>query len=58
MKKFRAPDYVVVADGIRNIVDPVMRQEVANHFARFFHTRSKSFDPQRWYELTGGKVNP
>lgn len=52
------PAYMVVADGIRRIEDAAIRKAVADHFAKYFHGRSQSFDPQNWYQATGGLVNP
>jgi hypothetical protein len=48
--------YKVVAEGIRRLPDEIKTQ-VADHFARYFHERAPSFDPQAWYEATGGLVN-
>lgn len=49
--------YSVIAQGIREIQDPQQRQAAADHFARFFHARSKAFDPQAWFQSTGGLIN-
>lgn len=51
------PAYQIVAGGVRIIADPVVRQAVADHFAKYFHGRFKTFDPQQWFEATGGLVN-
>ena len=52
------PAYHVVAEGIRRIEDVAIRKYVADHFAKYFHSRSPSFDPQNWYQATGGLINP
>lgn len=51
------PSYQIVAGGVRIIADPVVRLAVADHFAKYFHGRFKTFDPQQWFEATGGLVN-
>ena len=48
--------YFVVADVIRKIPDPILRQQMADHFATEFNKRSPSFDPYVWGRATGGKV--
>lgn len=53
-----AGNYYVVADVIRKISDPVLRQSTANHFATEFNRRSPSFDPYQWEKATGGKCAP
>ena len=50
--------YRVVADAVRAIEDPAIRTTMADHFAKYFHSRSPSFDPQAWFVATGGLVNP
>lgn len=50
--------YFYVADIIRKIADPVLRQTVADHFATEFNRRSASFDPYQWERASGGKVAP
>ena len=47
--------YLVVADVIRKIADPTLRQTVADHFATEFNRRSVAFDPYQWEKATGGK---
>lgn len=49
--------YQVFAEGIRRIEDENLRLQVADHFARYFASRSPSFDPQAWFQATGGLVN-
>lgn len=46
--------YRIVADIVRQIEDVEIKQAVANHFSTELNKRSKSFDPQIWYEATGG----
>lgn len=48
--------YFVVADIIRRIDDPALRQQMADHFATEFNRRSTAFDPYTWGRATGGKV--
>lgn len=52
-----AAQYHVVAEGIRRIECPETRLKMADHFAKYFHGRSPGFDPQVWYEATGGLIN-
>lgn len=50
--------YLIVADVIRKILDPAIRQQMADHFATEFNKRSAAFDPVQWGRSTGGKVAP
>lgn len=53
-----ANGYHLVAEIIRRIDDPAIKQKVADHFGTEFNKRSTSFDPYQWEKATGGKVAP
>lgn len=53
----RAADYEFIAGIIRTLPDLSIRLAVADHFAKFFHGKIPTFDPQLWYTATGGLVN-
>jgi hypothetical protein len=57
-KTMTAPAYEIVGEIISKIVDPTIRQAVANHFGTEFNRRSPSFDPAMWHRKTGGNVAP
>lgn len=48
--------YLLIADIIRKIVDPAVRQTCADHFGTEFNRRSPVFDPYTWEKSTGGRV--
>lgn len=50
------PAYMVFAEGVRRLPAEI-RLAVADHFAAYFAGRSPSFDPQMWFEATGGLVH-
>jgi hypothetical protein len=56
-KTMRMADYELIAGAIRMIPDIAFRMRVADHFAKFFHSKIPTFDPQLWYMATGGLVN-
>lgn len=50
--------YRIIAGIILAIKDPVLRQQMADHFGTEFNKRSARFDPYAWGRMTGGKVAP
>jgi hypothetical protein len=47
--------YEVVAAAIRSIEPPELRQQMADHFAGYFHKASPSFNAYEWEKATGGR---
>jgi len=56
--KLNTETYRLIAQIIRLMPDPAIRQTAADHFGTEFNKRSKVFDPYQWERQTGGKVAP
>ena len=48
--------YELIAEAINEIESTKAHQYVADHFANFFHRKSRSFNAEAWYDRTGGRV--